>query len=345
VNFGPFDIGGSAPLLVVAEVGVNHNGDRELGLRQLRAAAATGAQAVKFQSFDADELAEPNAPMAEYQTRSSSTSQLEMLKGLELSDEDFDVYRREGERLGVIVFSTPFDASSVERLAAGGARLMKVPSGEITNFELLRAIARTGLPTMMSTGMSDLDEVRRAIAVHRESRGGPLAVLHCVSSYPAPLEQMNLRAIETLRRELDLPIGLSDHSIGPAAAIAAVALGAVVLEKHFTVDRGLPGPDHAMSTEPAEFTELVATLRKLQAGLGTGHKAAMPAEAEIKQVARRSLFAARAIPAGARIARELLVAKRPGGGIGPDRIDSIVGKTAARDIAGGEMLRPEDVRP
>jgi len=344
MRFGPFEIGASEPVLVVAEIGVNHNGDRELGLRQLRAAAGTGAQAVKFQSFDADELAEANAPMAEYQTRSTSASQLEMLKGLELSDDDFAAYLREGDRLGVTVFSTPFDAASAERLAKRGARLMKVPSGEITNFDLLRAIARTGLPTMMSTGMSDLEEVRRAVAVHRESGGGPLAILHCVSSYPAPLEQMNLRAIETLRREFDVPIGLSDHSIGPAAAIAAVVLGAVIIEKHFTVDRTLPGPDHAMSTEPAEFTDLVSTLHKLQAGLGTGTKGAMPAEIEIRQVARRSLFAARAIRAGSTITRELLVAKRPGGGIGPDRIESVIGKDAARDVRAGEMLHPEDLR-
>jgi len=196
----------------------------------------------------------------------------------------------------------------------------------------------------MSTGMSDLDEVKRAVAVHRDSGGGPLAILHCVSSYPAPLEQMNLRAIETLRREFDVPIGLSDHSIGPAAAIAAVALGAVIIEKHFTVDRALPGPDHAMSTEPEEFTELVTTLRKLAAGLGTGRKAAMPAEMQIKDVGRRSLFATRAISAGATITRELLVAKRPGGGIGPDHIDSLIGRRAARDIAAGAMLRSEDVR-
>lgn len=342
-RFGPFDLGPSEPLLVIAEIGVNHNGDRALGLRQLRAAASTGAQAVKFQSFDADELAEAGAPLAEYQTRSSSTSQLEMLRALELTDDDFAAYLKEGESLGVVVFSTPFDANSAERLARQGAKMMKVPSGEITNFDLLRAIARTGLPTAMSTGMSDLDEVRRAVKVHQAAGGGPLAILHCVSSYPAPLEQMNLRAIETLRGEFDLPVGLSDHSIGPAAAIAAVALGAVIVEKHFTVDRGLPGPDHAMSTEPAEFTDLVTTLHKLQVGLGTGTKSAMPTELPIRDVARRSLFAARAIQAGATITRELLLAKRPGGGIGPDRIDTVIGKRTARDLSAGQMLHPDDL--
>ena len=343
MKFGPFALGPSEPVLIVAEVGVNHNGDRDLGLRQLRAAAATGAQAVKFQSFDADELAEPDAPLAEYQTRSSDAGQLAMLKELELKDDDFTAYLREGERLGVVVFSTPFDARTAERLAKLGAKLMKVPSGEITNFELLRAIARTKLPTMMSTGMSDLEEVKRAVEVHRGEGGGPLAILHCVSSYPAPLEQMNLRAIGTLRTEFGEPVGLSDHSIGPAAAIAAVALGASVVEKHFTVDRALPGPDHAMSTEPEEFTELVATLRKLAAGLGTGRKAAMPAELPIREVARRSLFAARGIRKGEAITRELIVAKRPGGGIGPDRIDSVVGRRAARDVSAGAMLRPDDL--
>jgi N,N'-diacetyllegionaminate synthase len=343
MRFGPFDLGPTEPVLVVAEVGVNHNGDRDIGLRQLRAAAKTGAQAVKFQSFDADELAEANAPLAEYQTRSSNAGQREMLKGLELADADFDAYLREGDALGVVVFSTPFDPTNAGRLARAGAKLMKVPSGEITNFDLLRAIAKTKLPTIMSTGMSELDEVRRAVDVFSAAGGGALALLHCVSSYPAPLEQMNLRAIETLRREFDVPVGLSDHSIGPAAAIAAVALGAVIVEKHFTVDRGLPGPDHAMSTEPEEFTDLVATLRKLQAGLGTGQKTAMPVETEVRAVARRSLFATQAIRAGAAITPELLAAKRPGGGIGPDRIDSVVGKRARRDIGAGAMIRPEDL--
>jgi N-acetylneuraminate synthase/N,N'-diacetyllegionaminate synthase len=327
----------------VAEVGVNHNGDRDLGMRQLREAAKTGAQAVKFQSFDADELADPSAPLADYQTRSSTGDQRAMLANLELTDADFAAYLREGQRLGVVVFSTPFDPRSAERLAKAGAKLMKVPSGEITNLELLRAIAGTSLPTIISTGMSQLDEVGHAVDVYRRAGGGPLALLHCVSSYPAPLEQMNLRAVETLRREFDVPVGLSDHSVGPAAAIAAVALGAVVVEKHFTVDRSLPGPDHAMSTEPAEFADLVATLRKLQAGLGTGEKRAMPAELEVRDVARRSLFTARAIRAGTTFAKEDLVAKRPGGGIGPDRIDSVVGMRATRDLARGELVRPEDL--
>jgi sialic acid synthase SpsE len=336
-------LGPEQPVLVVAEVGVNHNGDRDLGLRQLRAAASTGAQAVKFQSFDANELADATAPLAEYQARTTSTDQRTMLASLELKDVDFDAYRREGERVGVTVFSTPFDPRSAKRLANAGAKLMKVPSGEITNFELLRAIAATGLPTIMSTGMSDLDEVRRAVDVHNKNNGGPLALLHCVSSYPAPLEQMNLRAIETLRNEFAVPVGLSDHSIGPAAAIAAVALGAVIIEKHFTVDRRLPGPDHAMSMEPAEFTELVSTLRKLERGLGSGTKTAMPAELEVRGVARRSVFAARAIRAGTAVTREDLVARRPGGGVGPDRMDSLIGMRAKRDIGAGEMVRFEDV--
>lgn len=343
VRFGPFDLGASHPLLVVAEVGVNHNGDRDLGLRQLRAAAATGAQAVKFQSFKAEELATKSAPMAAYQTRSQEAGQFAMLKRLELPDEDFLAYLREGEHLGVVAFSTPFDTSSAQRLATLGAKVMKVPSGEITNLELLRGIARTGLPTIISTGMSDLDEVRRAVETHQSAGGGPIALLHCVSSYPAPLEQMNLRAIETLRHEFGGPVGLSDHSIGPAAAIAAVALGAVIIEKHFTIDHSLPGPDHAMSMEPREFAELVTTLHKLQSGLGTGEKTPVAAEMDIRRVVRRSLFAARAIPSGTVLTRELFVAKRPGGGIGPEAIDGLVGKRAVRDIAADEMLRPEDL--
>ena len=341
--FGPFTLGTGQAVLVIAEVGVNHNGDRELGMRQLRAAATTGAQGVKFQSFKAEELATKGAPMAAYQERSQQSDQLQMLRRLELSDDDLSAYLAEARRLGVVAFSTPFDAESAARVAELGAQLMKVPSGELTNLDLLRAIARTGLPTIMSTGMSDLEEVRRAVQTHRSAGGGPLALLHCVSSYPAPLEQMNLRAIGTLRDEFGLPVGLSDHSIGSAAAIAAVALGAVIVEKHFTVDRGLPGPDHAMSTQTLEFTEMVRTIRALEAGLGNGQKTAQPAEIEIRRVARRSLFASKSIPAGTVLTREVLTAKRPGGGIGAEQLDSVVGMRTARALRANELLRPEDL--
>src|SRR5438876_2934446 len=260
VGSGPFRLGPAEPVLVIAEIGVNHNGDRELGLRQVRAAIEAGARAVKFQTFRADELATETAPKARYQLRSGDETQREMLRRLELRSEDLAAYRAEAARHDAIAFSAPFDVRSAEQLAASGVELMKLPSGEITNLELVAAVGATGLPTVLSTGMSTIDEVAAAFDAHQRAGGGQLALLHCVSSYPAPLEEQNLRAITALRDRFGVPVGLSDHTIGRDAAVAAVALGADVIEKHFTIDRTLPGPDHAMSMEPAEFAEMIDVL-------------------------------------------------------------------------------------
>jgi sialic acid synthase SpsE len=341
--FGPFSLGGAGPVLVIAEIGVNHNGDRELGLRQVRAAVAAGARAVKFQSFHAAELATRSAPKAAYQERAGSDSQLEMLRRLELPAGDFAAYRAEAARTGAIAFSTPFDPASARELARSGVELMKLPSGEITNHDLVAAVGATGIPTIMSTGMSTFDEVAAAVDAYRRAGGGPLALLHCVSSYPAPLEEQNLRAIPALRERFGVPVGLSDHTIGRDAAVAAVALGADIVEKHFTVDRSLAGTDHAMSMEPAEFAELIDVLARLRTGLGDGVKGPAPSELEIRAVARRSVVAARDLRAGTVLARSDLALKRPGTGLPPDRLGRLVGGSLTRDVALDEQLRPTDV--
>ena len=341
--FGPFAIGPAEPVLVIAEVGVNHNGDRAVGLRQVQAAVGAGARAVKFQSFRADELASASSPKAAYQRATTSGTQREMLRGLELSMADLAAYRAEAARSGAVAFSTPFDPASAGELAAAGVELMKLPSGEITNEELIAAVGATGLPTFMSTGMSTLDEVGRAVDVHRRAGGGPLALLHCVSSYPAPLEQQNLRAMATLRERFGVPVGLSDHTIGRDAAVAAVALGADVIEKHFTIDRTLSGPDHGMSMEPAAFAELVAVVGLVRRGLGTGEKAPAPSELELRRLARRSIVAARDLRAGAVLSRADLAAKRPGDGLAPGRIPDLVGRRLSRDLRADEQIRIEDV--
>jgi sialic acid synthase SpsE len=341
--FGPFSLGESAPLLVIAEIGVNHNGDRATGLRQVVAAIGAGARAVKFQSFRADELASRSAPKAEYQKRAGSDTQLDMLRRLELPAADLAAYRAEAARSGAIAFSTPFDPESARQLARAGVELMKLPSGEITNHDLIAVVGSTGLPTIMSTGMSTMEEVAAAVQVHRRSGGGPLALLHCVSSYPAPIEEQNLRAISALRERFGVPVGLSDHTVGRDAAVAAVALGADLIEKHFTVDRSLPGPDHAMSMEPAEFAELIDVLARVRAGLGTGVKGPAASELEIKALARRSIVAARDLRAGAVLARSDLALKRPGTGLAPGSLPELLGRALIRDIAADEQLRSSDV--
>ncbi len=345
VRFGPFALGEPAPVLVIAEIGVNHTGDRDIGLRQVRAAVAAGARAVKFQSFHAEELASRSAPKAEYQKRGGTGTQLEMLRGLELSADDLAAYRALAKRLGAIAFSTPFDPRSAGELARAGVELMKLPSGEITNLELIAAVGATGLPTLMSTGMSTVDEVARAVEAYRGAGGGPLVLLQCVSSYPAPIEQQNLRAIPSLRDRFAVPVGLSDHTIGRDAAVAAVALGADVVEKHFTVDRTLPGPDHAMSMEPKEFAELIDVLGRVRIGLGTGIKAPAASELEVRAVSRRSIVPARDLRAGTILSRADLAVKRPGDGLSPARLSELIGRRLVRDVRADEPLRIEDVAP
>jgi sialic acid synthase SpsE len=343
VAFGPFTLGPGEPLLVVAEVGVNHNGDRALGLRQLRAAIAAGARAVKFQTFRAAELATRASPKAAYQRGAGDETQLEMLRRLELPAADLLAYREEAARLGAIAFSTPFDPRSVDELARAGVELMKLPSGEITNLELVAAVGATGLPTFMSTGMSTFDEVRTAVEAFRRAGGGPLALLQCVSSYPAPIEEQNLRAIPALREQFAVPVGLSDHTIGRDAAVAAVALGADVIEKHFTIDRSLPGPDHAMSMDAAELAQMVDVLTRIRVGLGTGIKAATPSELEVRATSRRSIVLARDLSKGTILTRADLAVKRPGDGLAPARLPELIGRRLVRDMHADDQIRIEDV--
>ena len=342
-KFGPLELRTDRPPVVIAEVGVNHNGSLDLGLRQLRAAAATGAQAVKFQSFRADELAASWTPTADYQRNASSGTQRQMLRQLELDGRDLHVLLDEGRRLGVVAFSTPFDARSAAELAEMGAEVMKIASGEITNVDLIMAVAETRLPTIISTGMSNLEEVARAVDLHRSRGGGPLALLHCVSSYPTRLEDMNLRAINTLRETFDLPVGLSDHSVGTEAAILAVAMGAMIIEKHFTIDRLLPGPDQSMSTEPEMFTQLVRLVASAHAALGSGKKAPVASEVENRRLSRRGLVASAPIRAGTILTREMIAAKRPASGIEPRHVDSVVGRRLRRDLAEDESIGWSDL--
>jgi len=338
IEIGGRRVGPDERLLVIAEAGVNHDGDVERALALVDAAAASGADAVKFQTFDAAELAARSAPLAEYQRSGADADQVEMLARLSLDGAAFARIAERCRARGVLFLSTPFDRASAQLLDDLGVPAFKVGSGELTNLPFLRSLARRGLPLLVSTGMADMGDVDAAVEAIRASGGPPLALLHCVSSYPAPPEQANLRAIATLRTAFDVPVGYSDHCLGLDVSLASVALGACILERHLTLDRSLPGPDHAMSLEPDELAELVRRARAVQRALGDGRKVAQPAERDTMAVARRSIVAARDLAAGELLDERALAIKRPAGGLEPGRLDSVLGARLARALARDEQL-------
>lgn len=334
-------VGDGRPVFIIAEAGVNHNGEIALARRMVEAAAEAGAEAVKFQTFRAEGLVSREARLAPYQRAVGEKSQLALLKELELDERAHRELMSLARESGIIFLSTAFDRASADLLARLGVPAYKVGSGELTDLPLLSHIGGQGKPVLLSTGMANLEEVREAVAALRAPGCQQIALLHCTSSYPAPLEQCNLRALATLRREFDLPVGYSDHTLGWEAAVAAVALGACIVEKHFTLDRNLPGPDHFFSLEPNDLGEFVRTLRQVEASLGDGVKRLQPSEEEVARVARKSIVAACAIPGGAKIRGEMLAIKRPAGGMRPGELGAVIGRTAKRDIAADELIRPE----
>ncbi len=328
--------------LVIAEAGVNHNGDPVLARRLIDVAAAAGADRVKFQTFSADRLVTMGAAKASYQKASSGGEETQhaMLRRLELSRAMHVELISYCKSRGIQFFSTGFDAQSVDLLAELGADCFKIPSGEITNLPYLRHVGRYGRPVILSTGMSDLNEIEAALATLEHS-GTPrscITVLQCTTEYPAPMAEVNLRAMLTIRDACGVAVGYSDHTAGIEAAIAAVALGAAVIEKHFTVDRNLPGPDHRASLEPDELHTLVKAIRNIELALGDGAKRPTPSELHNRSVARKSIVAARPIVAGERFSAENLTAKRPGTGISPMRWDDLLGRRAPRDFAADELI-------
>lgn len=333
------EVGPGRPVFVIAEAGVNHNGRLDLALELTEAAARAGADAVKFQTFRADELASPHILQADYQKRAGEKTQREMLRELELPREAYPVLIQSCREKGISFLSTPFDVNSLEFLVELGMPAVKVPSGEATNLPFLRRIASVGRPVILSTGMTDLEEVREAISVIRENGDPPLAVLHCTTSYPAPPETINLRAMLTLAEGFDVPVGLSDHSEGTEVPLAATALGAAIIEKHFTLSRGLPGPDHRCSLEPGELARMVAGIRKVEAALGNGEKRPHPCEEAVKRLVRRWLAFARDVRAGETIGIDDTVATRCDGEIPPAGRESVVGRKLREDQAAWTPVR------
>ena len=328
------------PTLIVAEAGVNHNGDLEIARSLIEAAAEAGADLVKFQTLRADRRVGRQDSLAAYQWLSGESDHFEMIRRLELS-------RADHERLiefccsnGIGFFSTGFDIESVDLLLELGQTRFKVASGEIDNLPLLRHIGSLGCEVILSTGMAEMTEIRDALDV-LQSAGTPLdlvTVLHCTTDYPASLSDVNLTAMNAIGREFGVAFGYSDHTLGIEASVAAVALGASVIEKHFTLDRELPGPDHQASLEPSELAAMVQSIRKVEAALGDGHKC--PVESELRNLVhtRRSIVAARRIRAGELFDDSNICAKRPATGLSPMRWDDVVGRRASRDFDIDEMI-------
>lgn len=330
-----------AKVFIIAEAGVNHNGSLDLALRLVDAAKASGADAVKFQTFRADKLATRSAHKAAYQERTTAEAetQFEMLQRLEL---DVAAHRRlidHCEELGIQFLSSPFDGPSVDLLDSLNVSLYKVPSGEITNFPFLRHLAQKRRPIILSTGMSTLGEVEEAVEVLRDAGSHQITLLHCVTEYPAPYDEVNLRAMQTLKLAFGLPVGYSDHTPGIEISIAATALGAEVIEKHFTLDRSLPGPDHAASLEPAELKEMVTAIRNVEAALGSGIKTPAPCEVPNISVARKSIVAAKSLTAGHKLAEEDLDVKRPGNGLASKLIPALLGRTLRVGLDKDALIR------
>lgn len=329
--------------LIIAEAGVNHNGDIGLAKELVAIAASCGADLVKFQTFETHKSIATFAPKANYQKLSTaaSESQYDMVKRLELSRSDHEIIIDACEQYGIRFFSTGFDIDSIDFLTTLGARMIKIPSGELTNLPLLRHIAGKKLPTILSTGMASLGEIEAALTVLTD--GGldrkTITLLHCNTEYPTPMIDVNLHAMATMRSAFGIPVGYSDHTEGIEVAIAAVALGASVIEKHFTVDRNLPGPDHRASLEPDELRQMVKAIRNIEQALaGDGVKRPMPSERANRLIARKSIVAARQITAGEAFSSENLATKRPGTGISPMRWDDVIGRIAARDYDADEAI-------
>ena len=334
-------------VFIIAEAGVNHNGDMALALRLCDAARASGADAVKFQTFRAQDLVVPGAPTAEYQLRQTGDyDQFAMLERLELSEAQHKQIKAHCDTIGIEFFSTPFSLEAVDLLLRLGVRRLKLSSGELTHRALVAYAAATQLPLLMSTGMATMLEIVEALAWARAARGHlqNVVVLHCTSAYPAPDGTLNLTAMRQMAERLGVAIGYSDHSQGIEAPLAAVALGACVIEKHLTLDNKMLGPDHSASLEPEEFAWMVQGIRRVSAMLGDGVKAPLPEELDTARVARRSVVAAVDIAAGEIVTAEKVICRRPATGIAPRDLHRVIGQFAKTALAAGSVLQWDQLR-
>lgn len=341
---GDRPVGDAEACFVIAEAGVNHNGRLDLAMNLVDVAAEAGADAVKFQTFQPDLLASPEAAKASYQkqTTGEAEGQLAMLRKLALSFDDFARISAYCAERRIVFLSTPFDRDSADFLDRLGMACFKIPSGELVNLPFLAHIGAKKKPVILSTGMGSLDEVRAAVTTLEQAGCPAMAILQCVSNYPAAAADANLRAIQTLA-QFGYPTGYSDHTMGIEVALASVALGAVIVEKHFTLDVGMDGPDHRCSLEPAELKKLISGIRAVQSALGSGEKRASAAERDTAMAARRSLFLRKGLARGVVIGFDDLDALRPGDGISPARFAEVIGRKTCRDLPAHHKLAFEDL--
>ena len=333
-------VGSEHPCFVIAEAGVNHNGSIKMALQMVDVAVHSGADAIKFQTFKSDRLVTRDAPKAEYQTKTTDVgeSQLDMLSRLELTSRDHHALMTHCQKKDIIFMSTPFDEESADMLIGLDVPVLKIPSGEITNLPYIEHVASAKRPLIVSTGMSYLSEVEAAVKAIRDVGNEAFVLLHCTSNYPADVSDVNLRAMHTMAVEFGKPVGYSDHTMGIEVALAAVSLGACVIEKHFTLDRSLLGPDHKMSLEPAELSCFISGIRTVEVALGDGRKEPVEREAEIAAVVRKSIVASRDIQIGSVLSEDMLAFKRPGTGLKPDMQTLLIGRTTCTSITAGTII-------
>ena len=331
--------------LIIAEAGVNHNGNFELAKKLIDKAVEGGADIVKFQTCKAENVISRYADKAEYQkvTTGEADSQLEMVRKLMLSYEEYGELKKYCDEKGIEFLSTAFDLPSVDYLHSIGMRRWKIPSGEITNLPLLIKIAKLHEPIIMSTGMSELSEVADAVKVLKDNGATDITLLHCTTEYPAPYEDVNLKAMETMRDAFDLPVGYSDHTKGLEIPVAAIAMGACVIEKHFTLDRNMEGPDHKASIEPDELKSMVDQIRHVEVAIGNGEKKVSASELKNQDIARKSIIAKTMIKAGDVFTEDNITTKRPGSGINPMRWFDLLGRTAKHDYEEDYLIEEDEL--
>lgn len=339
IEIGDKSVGNGFKCFIIAEAGVNHNGSVETAKKLINTAKEVGADAVKFQTFKTDSVVTKKAPKAEYQKISDNySSQYEMIRKLELSADEFIELSNYAKSKGIIFLSSPFDSESVELLDQIGISAFKLGSGEITNLPLIKNVANKGKPVILSTGMASLCEIEEALKIIK-TKSIDVILMYCVTNYPASASEIDLNIMKTLQNTFKIPVGFSDHTMGIELSVAAVALGACVIEKHFTLDRNLEGPDHKASLEPENFKRMVDSIRNVEKGLGDGIKKISKDELSIKQIVRKSIMAGRDIEKGETLKRDMLTIKRPETGIYPKYIDVIIGKKMKVSVKRDEPIK------
>lgn len=344
IKIGSKKIGKNQPVFVIAEAGVNHNGSLNLAKKLVDIAKKAGADAVKFQTFHAEQVVSLRAKKAEYQNRAKGKTQYEMLKKLELSFNDFQELKKYCDKKKIIFLSTPHSEDAIDFLGTL-VPVYKIASADLTNLPFLEIVAKKKKPIILSTGMSTLKEVKEAVKIIKKAGNNRIILLHCVANYPCLLEQANLRAMLSLKKEFkDLLVGYSDHTLGIIVPIMAVAVGARVLEKHFTLDKNLSGPDHKTSSSPKELEDMVKMIRSAEKALGNGIKKPNKNEEKIKKTGRKSIIAKKDVKKSNKINRDMLIIKRPGTGILPKYIDRVIGKIAQKNIKKDSLIKLKDLR-